>query len=496
MDLPAEILIHHILVNLPLESIVALILTSKQMRAYCQTTMSYAHPVTRSLYLPSAFNILSFEEWQENVMTRPEIRRNWFRTLSKQKKFVPLWCQEEVKLIISSLVGRTIVQGHSEVVHLTSMLYRSFSVILGMYDRSNTMPSKPIAAEEATGAQTAGTDDDQDGNGDEAGVQVLAAGLPLPPPVFPQARAVLEIPDNMKWIKRAIGSPTYFAINEQLLPSIVRSLFWIQKEKFNKRRLVAQVEKVFMALPPMLNDMTPDYIRRFVKGLSDEARSIKQRLQQPQQQHQPQPGRQSDPEDQGQPPMVPNGPVVVPAAANQHQFQQLQNQALAGLNHQANAPDDADPPADAAPAPAQPLLQDNALNWNAATQLQSRRAFEPIKLAVMVCSLTATLYPWCFNAQTLATVIRNTFNLVAWGFDHAEIKYNIFMLCMSIIQDVDRNRPIVDGSSITSGKEKLRAMIALIDEWIPTIIWDPARETLTDVRDLFSVHVRKMESRG
>ncbi len=71
-----------------------------------------------------------------------------------------------------------------------------------------------------------------------------------------------------------------FASNADLLPSVVRSLFWILKEKYNKRRLVAQVEQVFLALPPMLSWLTPEALRRFVKGISDEARAIKQKLQQ------------------------------------------------------------------------------------------------------------------------------------------------------------------------------------------------------------------------
>jgi hypothetical protein len=70
------------------------------------------------------------------------------------------------------------------------------------------------------------------------------------------------------------------ASNHDLLPSVVRSLFWILKEKHNKRRLVAQVEQIFLALPPMLSWLSAEALRRFVKGISDEARAIKQKLQQ------------------------------------------------------------------------------------------------------------------------------------------------------------------------------------------------------------------------
>lgn len=202
-------------------------------------------------------------------------------------------------------------------------------------------------------------------------------------------------------------------------------LYVVQKEKYNKRRLVAQVERVFLALPPMLADMSPDYIRRFIKGLSDEARMIKQRLLQA---------------AAGQP-IAADADVAqhaaIAAPVNPLGALGIQQAQLAGQGHippgvvavpAAEALPPAAPPAaalgiamDQHGAPNQQAV-DAAMAAAGNNPQMARRVFEPIRIAVMVSSTTATLYPQCFNAQTLATIIRNTFNLVAWGFPHAEIK--------------------------------------------------------------------------
>lgn len=76
------------------------------------------------------------------------------------------------------------------------------------------------------------------------------------------------------------------------------------------------------------------------------------------------------------------------------------------------------------------------------------------------------------------------------------LRYNIFMLCMAIIRDTDLDRPqLLDGSTCPSSREKLLSIVHVLEQWIPTIAWDLARDTLVDVRDLFQVHVRKMDQR-
>jgi hypothetical protein len=165
------------------------------MNSLVRVAMSYAHPITRFLYLPQPLYILSFAEWQEKLLDDAELRRNWLRSLSKLKKYVPLEFQDEVKQIVASVVGESIERRTADLAHLTSMLYRSFSVILGMYDRSR----------------------------DAFIASVGPDGEPLPP-------RVVEIPDNLKWIRRALGHPSNLTTNEQLLPSIIRSLFWSMLE--------------------------------------------------------------------------------------------------------------------------------------------------------------------------------------------------------------------------------------------------------------------------
>jgi hypothetical protein len=231
-------------------------------------------------------------------------------------------------------------------------------------------------------------------------------------------------PDVMRYIMRIIGTPEQLAAqHEVLIPAIIRSLFWIHKEKWNKRRLVLQVENIFLALPPLLIRLPPDGVRRFIKGLSDEARALKNRIITQQSQEQqtvaiPREGGLDAGEDNAE--LMEVDPQVSAA-----QNDTTRRHTAPRVNHGETPRNRDRPPDPHTPGPAQPIhIPAQMLSSSA------RRPFEPIKLAVMVCASTATLYPHCFNATTLATVIRNTFNLIAWGFPVAEVKYNITMVSL------------------------------------------------------------------
>lgn len=553
IKLPAEIFIHNVLTHLPLKCLINCSRACKVLRAYSQACASYAHPIRKHLFLPLSFNILSFDSWEKHVYNDEAIRKSWYRLLSKKKKSIPSCHHSEVKLFVSSLLAEYLRRGavkdrsalnidearkngqsecfskdpklqnsqdskktQTPMPHLTSTVYRSLSVILGMYDRRPTLPS---------------------GEADRS--------------------IDLEVPNNYKWFCRCIVSPEYFTLNDQLLPSIIRSLFWIQKEKFSKKRTVAQVESLFLNLPQLLVNMPEELIQGFVKSVSDEARLMRDKIQE----------------------------QFFVDVSNIGDFN-AENDGT-GLPRMRNI--DGHQAMDASNEPGDNIRNGTGNNGNAQNNIQllppvlspeqARRALEPIRLAVLVCASTATYFPSCFNAQTLATIIRNTFNLIAWGVPRAEIKYTIFNLCFRILDSIDgeaastkrssskrssqdssvianesrniiantsENRSIttadrpftepysdepavrerldisservglVDDQSQGSrrqeaprrvetlanhdneskkikGPEKLVILVNILNGWIPQIEWEMARETLIDIRDIFNSHLRRLE---
>jgi hypothetical protein len=310
---------------------------------------------------------------------------------------------------------------------------------------------------------------------------------------------VLELPDNYRWFCRCIVSPKYFGSNDQLLPSVIRSLFWILKEKFTKRRTIIQVEELLLYLPGMLKGLPIDIVPRFVKMVSDEARLMRDRIQQQF--------------------AIPAVEVAPGNAAQQDDMEADEVDRAAPV-----VPVQADGDAPAAAQPPGPL-----------TEAQARRSLEPIRIAVLVCASTATYYPVCFSAETLATIIRNTFNLVAWGVPRGEIKYIVTNLSTQILRSVDTehksflgegkrrvdavvrqhngvpgglgarhsfdntttnptsNSTTAPDEPASNGVQKLDQLISIFDTWIPTTDWNFARETLTELRELFAVHLRRMK---
>jgi hypothetical protein len=133
VTLPAELYIHHILPCLSLRDLQSMSGTCRLFRAFSRAALSYSHPAVQNLNLPCSFYILSLEEWYNNILDHPEVRRHWLRRLSKRKKFIPLAHHDSIKLILASLMGQVVQKG-TELTHLTSMLYRSFSIIMGTLD--------------------------------------------------------------------------------------------------------------------------------------------------------------------------------------------------------------------------------------------------------------------------------------------------------------------------------------------------------------------------
>ena len=446
------------------------------MHAYAQACASYAHPIRRSLFLPRSFNILSFDAWRATVFKDENERRNWYRLLSKRKRSVPAYYYDDIKLVLSSLLREYVRRGADESMpNITSLVYRTLSIILGMYER----PQR------------------------QSGIEIILEEEAQVPP---------QLPNNHRWFARCIVSPRYFSLNDQLLPSIIRSLFWILKEKFSKKRTVLQVEELFMLIPYMLKDLNIELVQKFVKLVSDEARTIRDRIQEQ---------------------------FVAEAQTAQQQQRGQQNMAPA-----ARADNDEDEDNQPPPAPRPPVLRAQP----ALTPDQARRVLEPIRMAVVICASTATLYPYCFNAPTLGTIIRNVFNLIAWGVSSAEIKYIVIQLAQRIIQNVDAEEAIKRRSGTNGSPDRvghsprfrrlsifsdpslpgavptpenppstevhvtgagkltilvnhlnrkqphfIQLILKCLVEWLPQAEWEFARETMAEVRDLFSIHLRRME---
>jgi hypothetical protein len=80
-----------------------------------------------------------------------DLRRLWLRTLSKKKKLIPLHLHNDFRHLLSALVCTYIHQNsyvfpykndnnvttEQRAINLTSMLYRTLSIILGLHDRHN-----------------------------------------------------------------------------------------------------------------------------------------------------------------------------------------------------------------------------------------------------------------------------------------------------------------------------------------------------------------------
>ncbi|KAI3653872.1 hypothetical protein MP228_001819 [Amoeboaphelidium protococcarum] len=578
LSLPAEILVYHIIPLLDLRAVQQVNKSCKAMNKVAALSMSSCHPLYRYLQLrhvgaymkraPAVklqFNILSWSEWNRHLFglncsedadnqrssssstamldesqginneDLELVRKSFYRLLSKRKKFVPLQYHDDLKWIVASLLRYYLHQtaqlsGDSKLQsyhgqHLTSIMYRSLSIVIGMYDKSHL--DLPLSCQE------------------------------------------IKIPDNSKYVIRMLHSSGMLMSNQHLLPSLIRSLFWIQKEKYHKKRTVVQVDKLFESLPGLLRYVAPvddDSIRsdnlpnsyhqkhnkctngqkyedqkhvmlvqRFVKIVSDEARSMRDKIQE-----------SFDHVVQEDDVMVRNPPDD----DNTQDRDVIQDMNLNGrepLNdgqqplNQDNQRVHVLPRRNANNLEQEDAMRDNDHHHGLQilSPSQARRALEPIRLAVTVCALTATLYPECFNAQTLATIIRNSFNLIAWGVSRQDIKYSIMSLCWRIIQSVsiERERDLghryggdvsdriqchfsfqnqegyntntlsdecnahihphqyqrfcQDGCEYQRGREKLEQLIQIFDVWIPQIEWDLARETLVDVRGLFQVHLTK-----